>query len=101
MLQILGQTRHVITSILNKKIMLKLHCVTQHRGIARSQRRHASVKVSAGMNIEQARAAKKEIQSILDSTHANPIFIRLAWHDSGSYSAVGTCFMTAGTTSTR
>lgn len=39
------------------------------------------------MNLDQAREAKKQIRQILDDKHANPIFVRLAWHDSGSYSA--------------
>lgn len=48
-------------------------------------------RVKAAMNLEQAKAAQQQIRSILDETHANPIFVRLAWHDSGSYSAVRVC----------
>ena len=45
-----------------------------------------SVRCSA-VNADQVRKARSAIRSIIQETHANPIFVRLAWHDSGSYDA--------------
>ena len=30
---------------------------------------------------------QKEIDALLDSTNANPVMVRLAWHDSGTFDA--------------
>jgi len=49
-----------------------------------SNARHA-VQASA-LNMDQIKGARGQIRSILEEKHANPIFVRLAWHDSGSYS---------------
>lgn len=43
--------------------------------------------VVMAVSTEQVKAVRQKLNTLLDSTHANPILIRLAWHDSGSYSA--------------
>jgi hypothetical protein len=35
------------------------------------------------------RSAQKAIKDIILSKNCNPIIVRLAWHDSGSYDKVG------------
>ena len=59
------------------------------RGIpsTRAQRRF-SVKVKAAVNLEQLRGAKKELEAIIRSTSCNPIFVRLGWHDAGTFDKV-------------
>jgi len=47
-------------------------------------RRNATVKVNA-VNVEQLKGAKKELESYIKSRNCNPIIVRLAWHDSGTY----------------
>lgn len=47
------------------------------------QRTH-SVKVTM-VNAEQIRGAKQAVTELIKSKNANPILVRLAWHDSGSY----------------
>ena len=32
--------------------------------------------------------AKKDVEELIKSKHCNPIVVRLAWHDSGSYDKV-------------
>jgi len=39
----------------------------------------------AAVNVEQVQKSRSMIREIIRETHANPIFVRLAWHDSGSY----------------
>jgi len=41
--------------------------------------------VKAAVNLEQLRGAKKELEAIIRSTSANPIFVRLGWHDAGTF----------------
>lgn len=41
---------------------------------------------------EQLHSAKKELESIIKSSHCNPILVRLAWHDSGTYDKVSYAF---------
>jgi L-ascorbate peroxidase len=36
---------------------------------------------------QDAQKARQALAKLMDSTRSNPIMIRLAWHDSGSYSA--------------
>lgn len=40
---------------------------------------------------EQMKKAKEAVKDIILSSHCNPIIVRLAWHDSGSYDKVGIC----------
>jgi hypothetical protein len=52
----------------------------------------------AGLNTDQHRpsrvqkekliSAKKAVEQLILSKHCNPIVVRLAWHDSGSYDKV-------------
>merc|ERR1719174_658417 len=35
--------------------------------------------------IEDLRSAEKELKTFIDTTNCNPILVRLAWHDSGTY----------------
>lgn len=37
---------------------------------------------------EQLLSAKKELEAVIKSSHCNPILVRLAWHDSGTYDKV-------------
>ena len=37
---------------------------------------------------EALREAKKDVEELIKSKHCNPIVVRLAWHDSGSYDKV-------------
>lgn len=37
------------------------------------------------VSAEDLKGAKKELEALIDKTNANPIMIRLAWHDSGTY----------------
>lgn len=41
--------------------------------------------VRAAVNQEQLKAAKEELKSYIKSKNCNPIVVRLAWHDSGTY----------------
>ena len=41
------------------------------------------------MQREVMRGAQKAIKDIILSKNCNPIIVRLAWHDSGSYDKVG------------
>jgi catalase (peroxidase I) len=41
------------------------------------------------MQREVMRSAQQAIKDIILSKHCNPIIVRLAWHDSGSYDKVG------------
>jgi L-ascorbate peroxidase len=43
--------------------------------------------VNAAASTQDVEKARQSLTKLMDSTHANPIMIRLAWHDSGSYSA--------------
>ena len=38
---------------------------------------------------EALKSAKAAVKDLILSKHCNPIIVRLAWHDSGSYDAVG------------
>jgi L-ascorbate peroxidase len=35
----------------------------------------------------QLKGAKAEVDKIIDATNANPIMVRLGWHDSGTHDA--------------
>ena len=48
--------------------------------------RMMTTKVMA-VNVDQVQKSRSMIREIIRETHANPIFVRLAWHDSGSYVA--------------
>ena len=37
---------------------------------------------------EKLKSAKKAVEQLILSRHCNPIVVRLAWHDSGSYDKV-------------
>ena len=39
-------------------------------------------------NKDQLSAAKADLTALIKEKHCNPIMIRLAWHDSGSYNKV-------------
>eukprot|EP00798_Chlamydomonas_sp_ICE-L_P010554 gene10554-12206_t len=47
--------------------------------------RYRSVAVMAAVNTEQLKAAKIELKEVITSKSSNPIIVRLAWHDSGTY----------------
>jgi L-ascorbate peroxidase len=53
-----------------------------------SAQRRNCVKVKAAVNLEQLRGAKKELEGIIRSTSCNPIFVRLGWHDAGTFDKV-------------
>ncbi len=57
------------------------------RGRVHSTRvgRLSTARVMAAVNVEQIQKGRSLIREIIRETHANPIFVRLAWHDSGSY----------------
>ena len=40
------------------------------------------------MQKEKLKSAKKAVEQLIRSRHCNPIVVRLAWHDSGSYDKV-------------
>lgn len=39
-------------------------------------------------NLDQLRAAKKDLTDLVFSKNCAPILVRLAWHDSGTYNKV-------------
>ncbi len=41
---------------------------------------------------EELLEAKKKLESIISSSQCNPILVRLAWHDSGTYVSLQTVF---------
>ena len=43
--------------------------------------------VVMAVSADRVKAAREKITVLLDSTRCNPILVRLAWHDCGSYSA--------------
>ena len=43
--------------------------------------------VVRAVSVADGKAARQSLAELMDKTRANPILIRLAWHDSGSYSA--------------
>eukprot|EP00798_Chlamydomonas_sp_ICE-L_P019266 gene19266-25903_t len=47
--------------------------------------RPRSVAVMAAVNTDQLKAAKVELKEVITSKSSNPIIVRLAWHDSGTY----------------
>lgn len=47
---------------------------------------------------EKLKSAKKAVEQLILSKHCNPIVVRLAWHDSGSYDKVCSKDLIAGTT---
>ena len=57
----------------------------QRRRHRRQRQRIVGVRVMAAVNVEQVQKSRSMIREIIRETHANPIFVRLAWHDSGSY----------------
>lgn len=71
------------------------------RRAAASQRprRVGAVRVRAAVNVEQLKAAKQELASYINSKGCNPIVVRLAWHDAGTYDKVrGACSAATSTT---
>ena len=40
---------------------------------------------------EQVAKAKADVENLLDNDPCNPILVRLAWHDSGTYNKVRVC----------
>mmetsp|Transcript_9418 Transcript_9418/g.20072 ORF Transcript_9418/g.20072 Transcript_9418/m.20072 type:complete len:312 (+) Transcript_9418:80-1015(+) len=40
---------------------------------------------NAKVNVEQLKAAQEELRTYIQSKYCNPIIVRLAWHDSGTY----------------
>lgn len=55
------------------------------RSSAPPQRRVGAVRVRAAVNVEQLKAAKQELATYINSKGCNPIVVRLAWHDAGTY----------------
>eukprot|EP01023_Acetabularia_acetabulum_P063533 TRINITY_DN798_c0_g1_i2.p2 TRINITY_DN798_c0_g1~~TRINITY_DN798_c0_g1_i2.p2 ORF type:complete len:316 (-),score=71.75 TRINITY_DN798_c0_g1_i2:186-1133(-) len=41
--------------------------------------------VRNAVNVEQLKGAKADVTELIKSTKSNPILVRLAWHDSGTY----------------
>eukprot|EP00960_Hanusia_phi_P067359 766611-Hanusia_phi.AAC.1 len=64
---------------------------SQQRPRVPSLRRSVSLRMAASVSkeemTEQLKGAKKMIQDLIDKTNANPIMVRLAWHDSGTHDA--------------
>lgn len=44
-----------------------------------------TVLAKAAVNVEQLKALKEELHGYITSKHCNPIIVRLAWHESGTY----------------
>ena len=40
------------------------------------------------VDVEQLKGVREELKKLILETNANPVLIRLAWHDSGTYDAV-------------
>ena len=53
-----------------------------------AQPRRSTVAVRAAVDVQQLRAAREEVAALIKSKSCNPIVIRLAWHDSGTYDKV-------------
>ncbi len=57
-------------------------------------RRVAVMVVARKTKKEALLDAKKDVEELIKSKHCNPITVRLAWHDSGSYDKVRrTCML--------
>lgn len=64
------------------------------RASARPAARRCVVKCA--VNVEQLSAARQEVADLIKSKHCNPILVRLAWHDSGTYDKNVTQWPAAG-----
>jgi len=68
---------------------VSLGCRSHLRPFARThsltRSRMASVRVHAGVNVGQLKELKADLHSYITSKNCNPIVVRLAWHDSGTY----------------
>ena len=49
---------------------------------------YATVRLHRQTKREALLEAKKDVEELIKSKHCNPIVVRLAWHDSGSYDKV-------------
>jgi L-ascorbate peroxidase len=66
---------------------------TSHRSISlvansRGGRTFLQLSMNAGVSaekIQQLKDCKAALADLLDKTNANPLMVRLAWHDSGTY----------------
>ncbi len=59
--------------------------VKVNTGATRARQRLVTTMVA---NKEQLAALKADLTALIKEKHCNPIMIRLAWHDSGSYNKV-------------
>lgn len=58
--------------------------------------RRAALVCRAAVDVAQLRGAEQRIKEIITSKDANPIIVRLGWHDSGTYNKVGTAVCVCG-----
>lgn len=67
-----------------------LRAGSRHQGCARRSLVVRAAAPAAGSRVEQLRAAKAAVAELIKSTSANPILVRLGWHDAGTYDKVMT-----------
>ncbi len=65
------------------------------RAITLTQSAGFNACVSLALQKEAIKKAKEAVKEIILNKNCNPIIVRLAWHDSGSYDKVSPCFLHA------
>ncbi|PNH01230.1 L-ascorbate peroxidase S, chloroplastic/mitochondrial [Tetrabaena socialis] len=61
------------------------NCRCMARPPAARHARATAVRVRAAVNVEQLKACRQELMTYVNSKGFNPIAVRLAWHDAGTY----------------
>lgn len=84
------KTAMMMNASLSSKHLFCGAFASQRPKVRASVSRRAAVMVVARKTKKEALLdAKKDVEELIKSKHCNPIVVRLAWHDSGSYDKVG------------